>query len=162
MRSRPPEMPTPPWGWVVAVLTLGLGALSTPGGAQTVEQRYEPFATGAATTIYPDETAFGATDLLDLLKWYVPGVVLVPPPLEDEWGDWRVILRDAVGLTNPAPNPLLIVDGVKVSDDNFYWRLRSLDPFQVERMTVLRDVASAAVYGGRAAGGVILVFTRRR
>lgn len=126
-----------------------------------MEQRYDPFATGAATVIVPDETALGAKDALDLLKWYVPGMVLVPPA-EGEWGDWRVILRGAIGLSNPAPNPLLIVDGVKVSAEDFSWRLRSLNPFQIERMVVVRDVASAAVYGGRAAGGVILVFTRRR
>lgn len=147
-------------GLRVGGLTLALIFPALPTSAQTVERRFEPFATGAATTIYLDEVALGATDLLDLLKWYVPGVVVLPP--DSMWGDGKVILRGAVGLSNAPPNPLLIIDGVKISADNFYWRLRTLNPFQVESMTVVRDVASAAVYGGRAAGGVILVFTRRR
>ena len=154
-----------PGGQALAAMLLSIllpWALPHHGQAQTAEQRYEPFATGAATTIYLDEAALGATDLLDLLRWYVPGVVLVPPPPEDPWGDGKVVLRGTVGLVNPPPNPLLIIDGVKIDDDNFYWRLKTMDPFQVESMTVVRDVASASVYGGRAASGVIVVQTRRR
>ncbi len=162
MRVWVPGTAATPWWRVLATLTLGLGAVAAPGGAQTVEARFEPFATGAATTIYPDETALGAKDALDLLKWYVPGVVVVPPPPTDPWGDWKVILRGMMGLSNEPPNLLLIIDGFKVSDEDFSWRIRSLNPFQIERMTVVRDAASAAVYGGRAVGGVILIFTRRR
>lgn len=56
----------------------------------------------------------------------------------------------------------LIIDGVKISGDRALSELLSLNPFRVERITVLRDLASTSVYGIRGAEGVILIFTRRR
>ena len=136
-----------------------------PGGqAQTVEPRYEPHAAGAATIIYPDETALGARDVVDLLQWHVPGATV------GRCGSMvAVTLRGgrlpmvSPGGDCPTPgNPLLIIDGVKISNDNFSSEIRSLNPFRVERLEVLRDLASTAVYGTRGARGVILIFTRRR
>lgn len=51
-------------------------------------------------------------------------------------------------------NPLIIVDGVPGD-------LNQVNPDDVESMTVLKDAASAAIYGSRAAAGVILVTTKR-
>jgi outer membrane receptor for ferrienterochelin and colicin len=51
---------------------------------------------------------------------------------------------------------------VKISKDHTPAELLSLNPFLVERITVLRDIASTSVYGMGAAGEVILVLTRRR
>jgi TonB-dependent SusC/RagA subfamily outer membrane receptor len=50
--------------------------------------------------------------------------------------------------------PLFIVDGVQGVD------LRSINPADIESIDVLKDAASAAIYGSRAANGVILVTTR--
>jgi TonB-dependent SusC/RagA subfamily outer membrane receptor len=167
---------------------LGPSAFSTPGSSQTVERIFDPYALAAATTIYPGETGLGATDLADLIQWYVPGAIVART-----WnGDIAVSLRGGhTSLTgsgqtgsgpppgaripgtpgsgqgggsppSPPGNPLLIVDGYKVSNKDFSWRLRSLSPFRVERMVVLRDLASTAIYGIRGARGVILVYTRRR
>jgi len=139
----------------LAATNLALASLPFPTSAQTVARIYEPFATGAATTIYPGEDALGATDLVDLLQWYVPPE-----------GDIGIRIRGGseglLGLPPCDANPLLIIDGVKISGDNFSSEIFSLSPFRVERITVLRDVASTSVYGTRAAGGVILIFTRRR
>jgi len=52
-------------------------------------------------------------------------------------------------------NPLIIVDGIPV--DN----IDDINPNDVESMTVLKDAASASIYGSRAAAGVILVTTKR-
>jgi len=145
---------------VASAPAFGLPPLSC--SAQTVERIVDPFATGATTTIYPGDDAPGATDLVDLLEWYVPGLVVNHCPD----GDIGIRIRGgSEGLQGLPPcdsKPLLIVDGVKVSKDYFAAELRSLNPFVVERITVLRDIASTSVYGIRAAGGVILVFTRRR
>ncbi|MCE7059501.1 TonB-dependent receptor [Dyadobacter sp. CY343] len=52
-------------------------------------------------------------------------------------------------------NPLVIVDGVPVSS------IDNVNPGDVENITVLKDAASAAIYGSRGAAGVILVTTKR-
>lgn len=52
-------------------------------------------------------------------------------------------------------DPLVIVDGVPVSDVN------QVNPNDVETLTVLKDAASASIYGSRAAAGVILITTKR-
>jgi TonB-linked SusC/RagA family outer membrane protein len=52
-------------------------------------------------------------------------------------------------------DPLIIVDGVPTDDIN------NVDPNDVENISVLKDAASASIYGSRAASGVILVTTKR-
>lgn len=52
-------------------------------------------------------------------------------------------------------NPLIIVDGVPVDDIN------DINPNDIQDISVLKDAASAAIYGARAAAGVILVTTKR-
>lgn len=53
--------------------------------------------------------------------------------------------------------PLFIIDGVPVSQDNF----RSLNQNDIENMSVLKDAAATAIYGNRGAGGVILITTKK-
>ncbi|AXY73227.1 TonB-dependent receptor [Paraflavitalea soli] len=62
----------------------------------------------------------------------------------------------AVGTINNA-TPLFVIDGV-VSDK---FAFDGLSPYEVENITILKDGASAAIYGSRAANGVILVTTKR-
>ena len=50
--------------------------------------------------------------------------------------------------------PLLIVDGLKVSS------IQYLDPSLIESMEVLKDAASAAIYGSEAGNGVVLITTK--
>ena len=50
--------------------------------------------------------------------------------------------------------PLLIVDGLKVNDISY------LDPSMIESMEVLKDAASAAIYGAAAGNGVVLITTK--
>lgn len=52
-------------------------------------------------------------------------------------------------------NPLIIVDGVPADNIN------DINPQDVKDITVLKDAASAAIYGSRAAAGVILITTKR-
>ena len=52
---------------------------------------------------------------------------------------------------------LIIIDGYPASDNDF----TQLDPNDIESISILKDAASAAVYGARAGNGVILVTTRR-
>lgn len=60
------------------------------------------------------------------------------------------------GITTMGDNnPLIIVDGVPVDNIN------DINPNDVESMSVLKDAASASIYGSRAAAGVILITTKR-
>lgn len=57
--------------------------------------------------------------------------------------------------TNGSNDPLYIVDGYPVGD------LESINPRDIETMEVLKDAASAAIYGARGANGVIIVTTKK-
>lgn len=51
-------------------------------------------------------------------------------------------------------NPLVLVDGIPMDMNN-------LDPTTIESVTILKDAAAAAIYGSRAANGVIVIKTKR-
>ncbi|GEO20542.1 SusC/RagA family TonB-linked outer membrane protein [Cyclobacterium qasimii] len=51
-------------------------------------------------------------------------------------------------------NPLVMVDGVETS-------LNNVDPNEIESISILKDASSAAIYGARAANGVVLITTKR-
>lgn len=61
-----------------------------------------------------------------------------------------------VGSINAGTSPLYVVDGVPFDGD-----ISSINVSDIESMTVLKDAASAALYGSRAANGVIIVTTKR-
>ncbi len=61
-----------------------------------------------------------------------------------------------VGSINSSNDPLYIVDGVPTVD-----ALRTLSPNDIESISILKDAASAAIYGARANNGVILITTRQ-
>ncbi len=66
----------------------------------------------------------------------------------------RVVIRGTASI-NSASSPLYVVDGVVM--ENFHL----VNPNDIERMEVLKDASSAAIYGARGANGVILVTTKR-
>ncbi len=57
--------------------------------------------------------------------------------------------------SNSTSNPLYVVDGVRVTS------IANVDPSDIESMEVLKDAASAAIYGAEAGNGVILITTKR-
>lgn len=68
-------------------------------------------------------------------------------------GDGASLLIRGQGTLNNA-SPLVIVDGVESNMNN-------LNPQDVETVSILKDAASAAIYGSRAANGVILITTKK-
>lgn len=69
-------------------------------------------------------------------------------------GSPRILIR-GLGTINSSSNPLFVVDGVAMENIQF------LNPNDIERMEVLKDASSTAIYGARGANGVILITTRR-
>ncbi len=63
------------------------------------------------------------------------------------------------GITsiNGETEPLFIIDGTPVDGDNF----RSINPNEIENVTVLKDAGATAIYGNRGANGVIIIDTKR-
>ena len=65
----------------------------------------------------------------------------------------QVTIRGLATFNNS--NPLYVVDGVFADD------LNSIDPSNIEKIEVLKDAASTAIYGSRGANGVILITTKK-
>ena len=66
-----------------------------------------------------------------------------------------MLIRGASTMVSGV-TPLYIVDGVAV--DN----ISTINPADIESMEILKDAASAAIYGSRSAAGVIIISTKRR
>lgn len=65
----------------------------------------------------------------------------------------KIVVRGVA--TNGNSNPLYVVDGMPADDISY------LNPADIESMDILKDAASAAIYGARAANGVVLISTRK-
>lgn len=62
-----------------------------------------------------------------------------------------------MGSVNGSGSPLILIDGIASTNDD----LMRLNPADIETITTLRDGSSAAIYGARAAFGVILISTKK-
>ncbi len=60
-----------------------------------------------------------------------------------------------VGSINASSDPLYVIDGFPAGNDVF------INPNDIESIDILKDAASAAIYGSRASGGVVLITTKR-
>lgn len=89
----------------------------------------------------------------NVLKGMVSGVTITPSSGQPGSGT-RVRVR-GIGTINDS-DPLYIVDGMPVTGGIEY-----INPADIESVEVLKDAASAAIYGARGANGVILVTTRQ-
>ncbi|REE08123.1 TonB-linked SusC/RagA family outer membrane protein [Winogradskyella pacifica] len=70
--------------------------------------------------------------------------------------DSTIILRGP-GSINGNIEPLFVVDGIPVDEDNF----RSINPTDIASFAVLKDAAAANIYGNRAANGAIVITTKK-
>ncbi len=66
----------------------------------------------------------------------------------------EIVIRGYGTFSNAGTNPLVLVDGIPGSLD-------AVNPNDIKNISVLKDAASAAIYGSRAANGVILIQTKR-
>ncbi len=71
--------------------------------------------------------------------------------------DSNIIIR-GTGTLTAGSNPLIVVDGFPLTEGS---TLSSLNPNDIESIDVLKDAASAAIYGSRAANGVLLITTKK-
>ncbi len=110
--------------------------------------------TGAVTSVDVSKT-FGSKPLNDPTK-ALQGVV---PGLTIQYGNGGLTAGPSinirgVGSINGSGRPLILVDNVQTDD------LSIINPNDIESISVLKDAASASIYGARAAFGVILIKTK--
>ncbi len=71
-------------------------------------------------------------------------------------GDDASILIRGIGSMNASSSPLYVVDGMAY--DGF---VNAINPADIESMTILKDASATALYGSRAANGVIMITTKK-
>ena len=92
------------------------------------------------------------TNVSQALQGRVPGLMVTQTGGQP--GNENIGLRIRGISTLNSNEVLVIVDGIAMS-------MKNLNPNDIESISVLKDAASAAIYGARASGGVILVTTKK-
>ena len=113
--------------------------------------------TGAVTTI--DSKAIEnrpVSNLANAMQGTTPGLIVTRTSGQPGSENITMQVRGATSA-NGNINPLVLLDGVTVPIST----LQTMNPNDVESISVLKDAAVAAIYGAQAAGGVILVTTKK-
>ena len=109
--------------------------------------------TGATVQVKGEDIAkLNTTNALEAMQSSTPGVQITQSSTQPGKG-YKVYIR-GIGTTGSA-SPLYVIDGVAGGS------LDGINPNDIESIDVLKDAASAAIYGARAANGVILVTTKQ-
>lgn len=95
------------------------------------------------------------TRIEDLLRAEVPGIQII-----GQGASMSIRMRGPSTIMGNQ-EPLVVVDGVPLSQGTGISGLATIVPADVERIDVLKDAGAAAIYGSRGANGVILITTRR-
>ena len=129
---------------------INLGEVVAIGyGTQTRRQ-----ITGSVANVSEEEFNKGLTrDASDLLQGKVAGLTITSGSGDVTRGS-QIRLRGTSTLQNDQ-GPMIVIDGVPGGD------MSTVAPDDIEAISVLKDASSAAIYGSRAAGGVILITTKR-
>ena len=109
--------------------------------------------TSAITTVRPEDLNRGAiSDVGQLLQGKVPGLNITASG--DPNRNAAVVLRGASTINSPG-GPFYVIDGVPGAD------ISIIAPDDIASIDILKDAAATAIYGNRAANGVIMVTTKR-
>ena len=109
--------------------------------------------TGATVQVKGEEIAkMNTTNALEAMQSSTPGVQITSSSNQPGKG-YKVYIRGIGTIGDSAP--LYVIDGVAGGN------LDGINPADIESIDILKDAASAAIYGSRAANGVILVTTKQ-
>jgi TonB-linked SusC/RagA family outer membrane protein len=95
------------------------------------------------------------TSVQNALQGIAPGLTVINRPGDVGNDAGTITVRGRTNLGSPGP--MIIIDGIPASSRE----LAALNPNDIENMSVLKDAASASIYGSRAANGVIVVTTKK-
>lgn len=110
--------------------------------------------TGAISIVSSQEINknHGTSNVLEALQGVVPGLHITTDGSPS--GNVDVQLRGATSVN--GSNPLIVIDGVPS-----YMNLRDINPDNIASIQVLKDAASASIFGAQGAAGVILIETKK-
>ncbi len=118
--------------------------------------------TGSLQTVTTKDFNRGAiTSPQELLAGKVPGVAITTGGGPDDGSQIRIRGESSLGASN---DPLIVVDGIPLDGGGVAGNrnpLNIVNPNDIESITVLKDASATAIYGSRAAGGVILITTKK-
>ncbi|MGJ1390641.1 SusC/RagA family TonB-linked outer membrane protein [Sphingobacterium spiritivorum] len=126
--------------------------------------------TGSAATVSPKEIAdVPTTSFENALSGRVAGVQI--NSASGQAGSTSSIRIRGIGSMNASNDPLFVIDGVPVVSGNvgqisgqLYSTsnvMSTLNPADIESITILKDAAASSLYGSRAANGVVVITTKR-
>ena len=109
--------------------------------------------TGSVSSVTTEAlNAKGASSVIENLQGSTPGVSITQSSGRTN-GGFGIEIRGKSSI-NSDTTPLFVVDGVMCDDIDF------LNPQDIERIDVLKDASSTAIYGSRATAGVVMVTTK--
>lgn len=114
--------------------------------------------TGSVTQVRGDEVLKGKAtqNVAAAMQGTIPGLTVTRTSSRPGNEGTNITLRGGISVNSDANNPMILIDGVEA----YGWEMSQLNPNDVESISVLKD-AAAAIYGTKAAGGVILITTKR-
>jgi len=119
--------------------------------------------TGSVSTVKADEVNKGVISTpADLLRGKSAGVVVTSGSGMPGAGA-TIRIRGGSSI-NASNDPLIVIDGLPVSNDGISGMsdpLSSINPEDIESFTVLKDASATAIYGSRASNGVIVITTKK-
>lgn len=110
--------------------------------------------TGSVTTIKSDQLQNRvASNVTNLLVGQMPGVTILQSSGQPG-SDTGALRVRGIGTMNSGASAMVIVDGVEST-------MNSVDPNDIDNISILKDAAASSIYGVRAANGVILITTKK-
>lgn len=110
--------------------------------------------TGSAVSLKADKIADRPiNNVVNAIEGQAPGVITTSA--SGQPGATPAVRIRGVGSVNSSSSPLYVVDGVPYDGD-----LSNLNPSDIADMTILKDASSSALFGARAANGVIMITTK--
>ena len=88
------------------------------------------------------------------LEGKIPGLVSYSNGQNGD-GESSLVIRGA-GSFHANTNPLIVVDGLPIEGS-----IETVNPYEIDNITVLKDASAASIYGARASNGVIVITTKR-
>ncbi len=128
--------------------------------------------TGSVVSLKAEEVSSPVhSSLVQMMQGHAAGVVITRNSSQPG-GKAEVRIR-GISSVNASKTPLYVIDGFPVDNTDFYPKtgdvfdapkndpLNSINPSDIESMEILKDASATAIYGSRAANGVILITTKR-